>query len=232
MRTLALLDDRSLLMQQKFKALQGISLGFAALLALSLSACGGGDKDANTPPDQPVASTTDQNSTAASGAPVAEASNSANAANQSAPASAVALKEGSVDPNSTTSMIEAEEGKASTSVPQSNKNGSVHKGEALVFVVVGEYGSEDKAKAALEEVNKKLVDAKDAFYVLSTADITGFDNRGKFVVAEIYPNLDAVQGYDAVNFAQSVAPDGFKAYAQAGTFNSDKPVVVFGVDVQ
>lgn len=218
-------------MQKKIKAVRGISLAFAAVLALSLSACGNsGSKDANTPPDKPVESTTEQGSNAASTQAPMAAESSAQVEGTST--NNVTLQEGTIDPNSSTSMMEATAGQASTSVPQTNKNGSVHKNEALVFVVIGEYDSEDKAKAALEEVNKKLVDAKDAFYVLPTSSITGFEKTGKFIVAEIYPNVDAVEGYDAVNFAQSVAPDGFKAYAKPGTFTSDQPVVVFGVDVQ
>ncbi|MDO5044150.1 MAG: hypothetical protein Q4E22_02480 [Coriobacteriia bacterium] len=212
---------------------KGVAILLASGLSLVLAACGSGS-DA---PDQPVASTT-ENPAQTSTVEAPESNDAAQTPEQNPEQAAnptefdqSTVNSGTIDPNSDTALIGAEEGVASTKLPEANPNGRVHKNEALVFVVIGEYATQSEADKALQDAKKLLMDQKDEFYVLPTDSITGFE-KGKFIVAEIYPSLEAVEGYDAVNFAQSVAPKDFKAYAQPGTLTTDQPVVVFGVDVQ
>lgn len=188
-----------------------VSLGLclALTLSLSLTACGGNkEKPQGDAPQQ-----------------TATADNNKNANQNETP----------VDPNAKTALEQAESGVPSTEVPEINRQGSVHKDENLYFLVVGEYASKDEAQKALTEVQNKLGKdnpERNYWYVFDTNEIGGF-TAGKFVVAEVYPSEEAVQGYDALNYAKenlATSPDA--VYLKQGTFKGGEKIVVFGVDVQ
>lgn len=122
-----------------------------------------------------------------------------------------------------------------TKAPTLQPGGAVHKNETLFFVTIGLYDTQQAAQDAYEAISKTLADSgqeKNFWKVLPSEAFPDKFDGGKFLVAHAYPSYEAIEGYAAKDYAESLAPKGAEVRVFSSKFNSDEKIVVLGVDAQ